>query len=66
MGSFRVEFIEKIIEPGLLSQAVLASGPGCFFLQGEVHAFVAAVLLRMPGLDALDADAESEPEDGKP
>ena len=32
---------------------------GGFFSEGEVHAFVTAVLLRMARLDARDADAQS-------
>jgi hypothetical protein len=50
MRPFRVEFVHKIIEAGLLRQAIRASRAGCFFLQGQVHAFMPAVLLRMPRL----------------
>jgi hypothetical protein len=35
-------------------------------LQGEVHAFMAAVLLGMIRLDALDVDAEPQPPDRQP
>ncbi|HUN60950.1 MAG TPA: hypothetical protein VMU53_03120 [Candidatus Sulfotelmatobacter sp.] len=34
---------------------------GGFFLQRKVHAFMAAVLLRMGRLDAFDADAQTQP-----
>src|SRR6516164_3137378 len=48
------------LEAGLLLQAVQSGRSGCFFLQREMHALVAAVLLRVARLDALDGDAEAE------
>ena len=47
----------------LLLQEFAAGGLGGFFLQREMHAFVTAVLLRMAGLDALDANAQPQPPD---
>jgi len=37
-----------------------------FFLQGQVHALMSAVLLGMTGPDAFDADAEPQPPDREP
>jgi hypothetical protein len=47
-------------------EAVGGGGPGGLLLQREVHALVAAVLLRPPGLDAFQTDAEPEPPDREP
>ena len=47
----------------MLLQGVEGSGPGGFFFEGQVHAFMAPVLLRLSGLDAFDADAEAQPPD---
>lgn len=63
MGPFIVEFCDEVVEPGLLLQAVCARRSGCFLLQGQVHALVAAVLLGMTRLDAFDVDAQSQPPD---
>src|SRR5436190_1023249 len=56
-----VEDSDELIEPGLLLQEVLARGLGGFFLERQVHAFVATVLLWVSGLDALDANAYAQP-----
>lgn len=50
-----------MIELGLLLQEVFGSRLGGLELEREMHAFVAAILLRMAGFDALDGDAEAEP-----
>jgi hypothetical protein len=40
-----------------LLQGVHARRPGCFLFEGEVHAFVPAILLGMTWFDALDGNA---------
>ena len=57
--AFVVEDVDKFVKAGLLLQEVARGRLGGFFLQGEVHAFMAAVLLGMAGLDAFDANAEA-------
>ena len=65
MRALLVEDVHELVEAGLLLEEV---GGGRFrglFFQGEMHAFVAAILLRMARLDALNANAEAKPPDGK-
>jgi hypothetical protein len=53
----------EVVELGLLLKKVAAGRLGSLELQGQMHAFVASVLLRVTGLDAFDLDAEPEPPD---
>ena len=57
--------LDERIEPGLLLEHIGGGGLSGFGLQGEMHAFVPTILLRMTGLDALDVNAEAEPPDGE-
>src|SRR3546814_6550706 len=63
VGAFAVELADKIIETGLLLQDVGAARAGRLLLQRQVHALVAAVLLRLAWFDAFDLNAEPEPPD---
>jgi hypothetical protein len=56
-----IEDVDKPVEAGLLLQEVGSGGLSGFFLQGEMHAFLAAVLLGMAWLNAFDADAQAQP-----
>src|SRR5215469_9035500 len=55
--------VDEVVELGLLLQEVAAGRFGGLQLQGQMHALVAAVLLRATWLDALDLDSEPEPPD---
>ena len=57
MGTLGVELVQEGIEFGLLLQAVDRWRTGGLFLQGQMHALMAAVLLRMAGPDAFDGNA---------
>ena len=57
MRPFVVELLDEGIELGLLLQDIGAGRTSGFFLQSQMHAFMAAVLLGMAGADALNGDA---------
>ena len=66
MRTLLVEDLHELVEADLLLEEVgEAAGLVALFFQGEVHAFVAAILLRMARLDALNANVEAKPPDGK-
>ena len=65
MRSLVVEFLEKIVELGLLLQTVHACGASGFVFEREMHALMPPVLLRMTRLDAFDGDAQTQPPDGE-
>ena len=54
---------DEVIELGLLLQEAAGGRFGGLQLEGQVHALVAAVLLRVAGFDAFDGDAKPEPPD---
>src|SRR5690242_1848399 len=65
MRALGVELAQEGIEAFLLLQAVGAWRPSRLLFEGEMHAFVPTVLLRMAWLDALDGNAKPEPPDRK-
>jgi hypothetical protein len=64
--SFDVELVHEGIELGLLLQAVEAGRVSCFLFERQVHALMAAILLRPAGLDEFDGNTEPEPPGGQP
>jgi hypothetical protein len=56
-----VEDLHELVEARLLLKKIAGGRLGSLFLQREMHAFMAAVLLRMAGLDPFDADAQAQP-----
>jgi hypothetical protein len=57
MRPFVIEFLQEDVELGLLLQNVGARRTGGFFLQGQMHTFMTAVLLGMTRADPLNGDA---------
>ena len=57
MRSFLIELFQEGVELGLLLQDVGAGRTSGFFLQGQMHAFMPAVLLRMAGANPFNGDA---------
>ena len=60
-----IKDLDELVEAGLLLQKVGTGRLGGFLLQGQVHALMAAILLRGAGFDSFDTDAQAEPPDGK-
>jgi len=49
-----------VIELGLLLEEIFGSRFAGFLFESQMHALVPAVLLRVAGFDALDANPESQ------
>jgi hypothetical protein len=65
MWTLAIENLHEVVKLSLLLKEVSPRGLGGFFLQGEMHALVPSILLRVAGLDAFNADAQAEPPDGE-
>jgi len=63
VGPFVIELVAEGIEAALLSPEVSFRWSGGARFERAVHAFVAAVVLRLAGLDELGEDAEADPPD---
>jgi hypothetical protein len=61
MGPVGVAVIDEGVQANMLLQEVMGGRPGGLVLQGQMHALMTAILLRMSWLDALDVDAQAEP-----
>src|SRR5262245_3615639 len=57
--------LPEVVEALLLLEEVEGGGLGRFLLQGQMKTFMAGVLLRMSGSDALEADTEAQPPHGE-
>ena len=65
MRPLGVELLNECVEAGLLLKGIQAWRAGGFLFPCRVHALMAAVLRGMTWLDALDADTQAQPPDGK-
>ena len=63
MRTLAIELFHEDVELSLLLQDIGAGRAGGFLLERQMHAFMAAVLLGMTRLDALDRDAQPQPPD---
>ena len=59
MRPLLIEGADELIEARLLLQEVLGGRLGGLLLERQMHALMAAVLLRVSGLDTLKIDPES-------
>src|SRR5205807_2793108 len=58
-----VEDLHELVEPSLLLKKIGSRRLGGFFFQGQMHAFMTAVLLGVARLNPLNANTEPEPPD---
>jgi len=65
VGPLEVVDASEAVEPSLLGAEVRAGWRGGALLEGSMHALVAAVLVRLSGLDELGGDAEGDPPHGE-
>ena len=63
--AFVVEDLDELVKASLLLKKIGGGRFGGFFFQGQMHAFVTPVLLRMGGFDPFDADAQAQPPHGE-
>ena len=61
MRTLAIKNFHEIVEASLLLQEVGSRWFSSFFLQGEMHAFVTAILLRVARPDAFNTDAQAQP-----
>jgi len=56
-----VVLVDEVLEFGLLLQEIATGRFGGGLFEGQMHALMPAVLLRVPWLDTLDLDAQAQP-----
>ena len=61
MWALIVVLVDEIVEFGLLLQKIARGWSGGGLFEGQMHPFMATVLLRVAWLDALDLDAQAQP-----
>jgi len=59
MRAVIVVYFDKLIEPLLLLQEVIAGRLGGLLFESQMHALVAPILLWVSWLNAFDTDAEA-------
>ena len=65
MRTFGIVFLPEGIKSFLLGLKILSRGNGSFFLEGTVHSFVLAILLRFAGFYLFGINAQLDPPDRK-